>query len=148
MYPLPKPIANLEVRDWFWERVHGCKTPLEFICFMGLGFEAANLEHSARFAGWFREGGDEAGAKILDTVERDEVKHVAFGRKWFEKWTGEELRFDTWRAQLPAPLTPSVFRGLPLNRKAREQAGLPEHFLRDLETYSPADQALEARNRD
>lgn len=129
------------VRDWFWERATACQTPTDFVAFMGLGLEGANLEHSARFAAWFREAGDEAGAAVLDQVERDEIGHVAFARQWFERWTGAPLTLERWQAHLPPPLTPAVFRGQPLNREARRRAGLNEAFLDALDAAAPAHRA-------
>lgn len=117
------------VRDWFWRRVASCATPAEFVALQGLGLEGANLEHSARYARHFREFGDEAGARILDAVESDEIEHVAFSARWFARFTARPLDYDTWRASLPAPLTPALFQGRPLNRAARLRAGLDEAFL-------------------
>ena len=51
---------------------------------------------------------------------------------WFERLTGRPLDYDTWAAALPAPLTPSVLQGRPLNRAARLAAGLDEPFLERL----------------
>jgi uncharacterized ferritin-like protein (DUF455 family) len=124
------------VRDWFWERVPTCATALQFVSLMGLGVEAANLEHSARFAQDFADAGDHEGAAVQHTVERDEVRHVAFGRHWYERWAGD-LQFDAWRQQLPAPLSPLLMRALPLNVEARRSAGLNPDFLRDLALWEP-----------
>lgn len=123
----------LPVRDWFWERVPSSPTALDFVAFVGLGLEGANLEHSARFARWFHEHGDADGAAVLARVERDEIGHVAFAKRWFEQLSGRPLDFDAWSAHLPAPLTPMVLRGLPLNRDARRSAGLDDAFLARLE---------------
>jgi uncharacterized ferritin-like protein (DUF455 family) len=126
------------VRDWFWQRVPTCETPLQFVSLMGLGVEAANLEHASRFADDFEAHGDVEAAALQRLVERDEVSHVAFGRHWFEVWHGT-LAFETWRAQLPKPLSPLLMRGLPLNRGARGAAGLNEAFLDALAAWSPDD---------
>jgi uncharacterized ferritin-like protein (DUF455 family) len=125
--------GDFPVRDWFWERVGGVPDALGFVALLGLGLEGANLEHSARFARAFRAAGDEAGALVLERVEHDEVGHVAFARRWFERWTGAPLEYERWRATLPRPLTPAVLRGRPLNRAARARAGLDEAFLARLE---------------
>jgi uncharacterized ferritin-like protein (DUF455 family) len=130
--------GDFPVRDWFWERVPRVGDELAFVALLGLGLEGANLEHSARFAEWFRATGDEAGARILDRVGHDEIEHVAFARRWFERWTGSPLEYDRWRNVLPAPLTPAVLRGLPLNRAARARAGLDEIFLARLEAEPAA----------
>jgi hypothetical protein len=56
-----------------------------------------------RFAAEFRAAGDDAGARILEAVEQDEIAHVAFAARWFERFTGSALDYDAWRAALPAP---------------------------------------------
>lgn len=128
------------VRDWFWQRVPTCRTPLQFVALMGLGVESANLEHAARFADEFARNGDEEAAIVQRIVETDEISHVAFGRHWFEQWHGA-LEFEQWRAQLPHPLSPLLMRSLPLNREARRRAGLDERFLAALETWMPSDES-------
>jgi uncharacterized ferritin-like protein (DUF455 family) len=131
-------VGDFPVRDWFWERVASCEDAASFVALQGLGLEGANLEHSARFAASFRAAGDEEGARILEEVERDETAHVAFAVRWFERLTGEPLDYERWRDRLPAPLTPAVLRGLPLNRDARRRAGLDDAFLERLEAEPPA----------
>lgn len=117
------------VRDWFWQRVPTCKDPLAFVSLQGLGLEGANLEHTARYSTQLRAAGDERGAALLERVERDEIAHVAFAARWFERFSGAALDYDTWCAQLPAPLTPAVLQGRPLNLAARRRAGLGDEFL-------------------
>ena len=125
------------VRDWFWERMPACTEPAAFVSLQGLGLEGANLDHTVRFAAYFRAAGDEGGALILEQIERDETAHVAFAKKWFEHFTGAPLTFDAWRAKLPAPLTPSVLQSRPLNRSARMAAGLDAAFLDALAAAPP-----------
>jgi uncharacterized ferritin-like protein (DUF455 family) len=120
------------VRDWFWRRVGACADPAAFVALQGLGLEGANLEHSARYSRHFREFGDEVGARVLDAVEADEVQHVAFAARWFAQFTGAPLDYDRWRAALPAPLTPALLQGRPLNLESRKRAGLDDAFLQRL----------------
>ncbi|HHI78687.1 MAG TPA: DUF455 family protein [Planctomycetes bacterium] len=127
-------VGEFPVRDWFWERIPTCRTALSFVSLMGLGLEGANLDHAARFAGIFREHGDESGARVQEKVGRDEIRHVRFAAKWFRDFGGR-LDFDAWAGELPAPLTPRMLRGRPLNRGARGAAGLPPEFLDALEGY-------------
>jgi uncharacterized ferritin-like protein (DUF455 family) len=130
--------GDFPVRDWFWERVGGVRDALSFVALLGLGLEGANLEHCARFASQFRAAGDARGARILERIEQDEIGHVAFARRWFERWTGTPLDYERWRAALPSPLTPALLRGRPLNRAARARAGLDPAFLARLEAEPPA----------
>jgi uncharacterized ferritin-like protein (DUF455 family) len=126
-------VGAFPVRDWFWERVARVPDARAFVGLLGLGLEGANLEHSARFAACFRAAGDENGARILARIERDEIQHVAFARRWLERWMGAPLEYGRWRALLPAPLTPAVLRGRPLNRAARARAGFDGDFLARLD---------------
>ena len=135
--------GEFPIRDWFWDRLPACQTPRQFVACMGIGFEGGNLDHSARFADSFREAGDEAGAAIQERVGREEIGHVRFAAKWFREF-GQDTRvdFDDWVAELPAPLSPMVMRGMPLNLEWRERAGLDEAFLSALAEWQP-----EARGR-
>ena len=134
---LEAKIGDYPVRDWFWERVPECPTPAAFVALLGLGLEGANLEHSVRFAQSFRAAGDERGAQILEQVEHDEISHVAFAVKWFERFTGKPLDYDAFRESLPEPLTPAMLQGRPLNRRARQRAGQDETFLERLQAEPP-----------
>jgi uncharacterized ferritin-like protein (DUF455 family) len=130
-------LGGFAVRDWFWERIPACATPASFVATMGLGFESANLEHTASFAARFREAGDEEGARVQEVVGQEELAHVRFGAHWFDRFTGA-LDFESWRAALPAPLSPMLMRGRPLQRSARLRGGFSEDFLDRLDAWQPA----------
>jgi hypothetical protein len=55
---------------------------------------------------------------------------------WFRTFR-RSLNFDAWRLALPAPLTPMLMRGKPLQREARLRAGQSETFLDELEAWQP-----------
>lgn len=129
-------VGDFAVRDWFWSRIPTCADPASFVAVMGLGLESANLEHTASFAARFREAGDEEGARVQEVVGREEIAHVRFGVRWFEHFRAE-LAFDAWAAALPAPLTPLLMRGRPLQREARLRAGQNERFLDALDAWQP-----------
>jgi uncharacterized ferritin-like protein (DUF455 family) len=129
-------VGDFPVRDWFWSRVPAAATPAAFVATMGLGFEAANLDHTRRFAERFRGAGDEAGARLQETVAHEEIAHVAFAAHWFRQFEGE-LSFDTFCRALPEPLSPMVMRGEPIDRGARAAAGFDAAFLDELERWQP-----------
>jgi uncharacterized ferritin-like protein (DUF455 family) len=134
---LGSTIGEFGVRDWFWKRVPSCPSKLSFVAVMGMGLEAANLEYAADFAARFRSVGDEQGALIQERIAKEEVAHVSFGTRWFKRWTGG-CDFETWSAELPAPLSPWVMHGSPLAKGARQRAGMSDEFLAALEAYVPA----------
>ena len=129
-------VGDFAVRDWFWERILPCSAPISFVAAMGLGFESANLEHTATFAARFREAGDEEGARVQELVGREELAHVRFAVRWFGEFASV-LDFDRWREALPRPLSPLLMRGRPLQRDARLRAGFPEAFLDRLDAWQP-----------
>jgi len=129
-------VGDFPVRDWFWERLPACETPLSYVASMGIGFEGGNLDHSLRFAQAFRAVGDEAGARAQEQVGREEVAHVRFALKWFQSFAGE-FDFDSWTREIVAPLSPMVMRGSPLNVADRQAAGLDQAFVDRLKAWTP-----------
>lgn len=129
-------VGDFPVRDWFWERVPSCTTPGQFCALMGMGLEAANLEHAPTFAARFAAVGAERVAAHLHEVARDEVQHVRFGVRWFQHFVGP-VDFETWRKTLPPPLTPLLMRGKRLDVGARLEAGMSRRFVEELRTWNP-----------
>lgn len=127
--------GDFPVRDWFWERVPAAPTPAHFVAVLGVGFEGANLDHTARFAERFRAAGDEEGAKIQERVGAEEIPHVRFALRWLRRWANG-VDFAVWTGHLTPPLSPILMRGNPLNRESRRRAGLGEDFLDDLASWS------------
>ncbi|MCH2110155.1 MAG: ferritin-like domain-containing protein [Polyangiaceae bacterium] len=133
--------GDFEIRDWFWERVPSAQSPLQFIALVGMGLEAANLEHTERYATWFRAVGDQRGAELQEQVGREEVAHVRFATRWFRQWTGD-VNFEQWCASLPPPLTPLLMKGKELSKERRLKAEMPPAFLQALETWKPDPRSL------
>jgi uncharacterized ferritin-like protein (DUF455 family) len=129
-------LGDFAVRDWFWERVPTCATKLAFVSLMGMGLEAANLEHAPEFGARLRESGDHEAAAVQERIAREEIGHVRFGVFWFERWT-EGQSFEAWCAALPAPLSPLLMRGKSFDRNARLEAGMHEEFVTALERWQP-----------
>ncbi|QDU67782.1 DUF455 family protein [Engelhardtia mirabilis] len=127
-------IGEFPLRDWFWERVPSCATPAQFVSLMGVGLEGANLDHAEAWAQRLRSVGDEASAQVQERIGRDEIAHVRFAARWLERFEGA-ADFETWRGQLPAPLTPAVLRGKRLALAARSAAGLDRNFSQALDQW-------------
>ncbi len=127
-------IGDFAVRDWMWQRVSQCTSPVSFVALLGIGLEGANLDHAERFARRLRVAGDEKGACIQEQIAREEIAHVSFAAYWFKTWTGD-IDFETWRKHLPPDLTPLQFRGKHINQSERLKAKLPQSFLNDLQGW-------------
>lgn len=129
------------VRDWFWERVPQVATPAGFCAVMGMGFEAANLDHAARFETRFRAALDEDAAALEALVGEEEAGHVRFALHWFQRFVEGEAgsTFERWARLLPPPLSPMVMRGNPVARARRRRAGFDDAFLDALDAYEPCD---------
>lgn len=131
------------VRDWFWERVPAAPTARHFVAVMGVGFEGGNLDHAARFADRLRAVGDLRGAELVERVGEEEVPHVRFALRWFAALgpggAGDptEIDFHTWSDHLPAPLSPMLMQGRPIDVGARVRAGFPRPFVEDLARWAP-----------
>jgi uncharacterized ferritin-like protein (DUF455 family) len=131
-------IGDFPVRDWFWKRVPSCNTKLEFVALMGMGFEAANLEHAPFFGGLLLAAGDSEASALQELIAREELGHVRFAVHWFEVWTRSQ-DFDVWCAALPPPLSPLTLRGKHFDREARLRAGMNEAFVDALERWQVTD---------
>jgi uncharacterized ferritin-like protein (DUF455 family) len=123
--------GDFPVRDWFWERVPKSPSAAHFVAVLGMGLEGANLDHAARFAERFRAIGDEAGASMQEVIGAEEVPHVRFALRWFERFT-KSAEFAAWTEHLPPPLSPLLMRGAPMNRASRRRSGFSEAFLDEL----------------
>lgn len=127
-------IGDFAIRDWFWKRVPLCASKLEFVALMGMGLEAANLEHAPFFGERLARAGDEVARELQEMIAREEIGHVRFAVHWFETWTCGQS-FDAWCAALPKPLSPLLMRGKHFNREARLRAGMQEAFIAALERW-------------
>jgi uncharacterized ferritin-like protein (DUF455 family) len=132
--------GSFPVRDWFWERVPQVTTPAAFVAVMGMGFEAGNLDHAARFTHRLRAAGDATGAELQARIGLEELEHVRFGIHWWNEFRGS-IRFDDWAEHLPSPLSPWVMKGRPVARTARADAGFPSPFVDALEAYHPCERS-------
>ncbi len=134
---LGHPYGAFPVRDWFWERAPSIATPVSFCAFVGLGLESANLDHARRFEAELRAAGDPSAADLTVAIGREEIAHVRFAVRWFTR-LGEPLDLEAFVRALPPPLSPILFRGRPLDRDARREAGWPDAAMDALERWQPA----------
>ncbi|HEU0032341.1 MAG TPA: DUF455 family protein [Kofleriaceae bacterium] len=125
-----------KVTGHFWNKIDHLTGPLEFVCAMGLTFEAANLDFAGDYAEAARAAGDPATAEVLDQVHADEIAHVHFGWVWLCKLAPEGDRWQAYVAHVHPPLGPHRARGARFDREARVRAGFDDAFIAELETVT------------
>ncbi len=97
-----------------------------------LVLEARGLDVSPAMIASLEAAGDMSSAAVLGVIYRDEIRHVAYGAKWFRYLAERD-------GQAPEPLFQSLvrqnFRGPikpPFNDRARAEAGLTPGFYKPL----------------
>lgn len=129
--------GDVPVSDFFWRCLADMSGPLDFVAGMSLTFEQANLDFARYYADRFREVGDTDTATLLDRVLADEIRHVAHGRVWLERWAPDaETLFERHRAALPGPLTLRRARGPVFCASERRAAGLPADYVEELRVHN------------
>lgn len=130
--------GQFPVTGHFWNQIDAIRTPLEFVCAMGLTFENANLDFAQDYAVAARAAGDHATAAVLDQVHTDEIRHVRFAWQWLRKLAPDQPAWEVYLASIARPLGPERARGKRFDRASRLAAGIDEAFVAELE-------AIEAR---
>jgi uncharacterized ferritin-like protein (DUF455 family) len=122
------------VTGHFWNQLDAMRTPLGFLCAMGLTFENANLD----FAGDYREAaigaGDLETAEALAVVHADEERHVRFAYRWVCRLApAGSSPWQTYLDTIRFPLGPGRARGRRFDVESRRRAGLDDEFIAELE---------------
>ena len=125
--------GDLPAHDGLWEAA--AATAHDFLARLAvvpLVLEARGLDVTPEMIGRLERAGDHDSAAILDRIYRDEIRHVAAGRRWFE-WLCERRGREPRQAF--HALVRRHFTGAlkpPFNRRAREEAGFPSAYYEDL----------------
>jgi uncharacterized ferritin-like protein (DUF455 family) len=125
--------GDLPAHDGLWEAAaETAHDLLARLAVVPLVLEARALDVTPATVAQLRQIGDEATASVLETVAREEVRHVAAGRRWFDHACAV-------RGLSPVAtyheLVRRHFRGAlrpPFNVAARAEAGLPPEFYEPL----------------
>ncbi len=116
--------GDLPAHDGLWESARDTQHDLAArLAVVPMVLEARGLDVTPAMIAKLRRVGDHESGKVLDVIYRDEIGHVADGRRWFEYVCGEQglAPETTWRA-----LVSRYFKGKlkpPFNEGARRAAG-------------------------
>jgi uncharacterized ferritin-like protein (DUF455 family) len=117
--------GSLPVHDGLWEAAHEARHDVAArLAVVPMVLEARGLDVTPATLRRVRAAGDESGARILERILDDEIRHVAIGTRHFHEAcrTRDEIPQKTWRN-----LVRKHFRGdlkPPFNDSARHAAGL------------------------
>jgi uncharacterized ferritin-like protein (DUF455 family) len=130
--------GDLPAHDGLWESAQATALDLAArLAVVPLVLEARGLDVTPAMAEKLRKASDDASADALDVIYRDEIGHVAIGRRWFAfvcAARGMEPAAH-WQA-----LVRRHFRGTlkpPFNADGRDAAGLPVGWYQPLATTQP-----------
>ncbi len=129
--------GDFGVNQFFWKALSGIGSPMDYVTWLSLTFEQANLDFALYYKNLFGKIGDEKTAQALTIIYEDEINHVENGLRWFNEWKEPEL--DDWEAyqkHLPPTLSPVRAKGPIFDKKARQKIGFSQHFIEELELYS------------
>jgi uncharacterized ferritin-like protein (DUF455 family) len=125
--------GDLPAHDGLWQAAEATAHDLlARLAVVPLVLEARGLDVTPVMIASLDKAGDAASADVLRIIYRDEIGHVAIGRRWFDA-------ICTERGLAPETSWPDLvrrhFKGQlkrPFNTAAREQAGLPAGFYEEL----------------
>tara|TARA_R110002072_G_scaffold534_3_gene3667 strand:+ start:37764 stop:38576 length:813 start_codon:yes stop_codon:yes gene_type:complete len=127
--------GDLPVNSFFWEYMPAVKSFEEFYALMALTFEQANLDFASYYRSIFNEIEDFESAKIMDTVYKDEISHVARGVKYIKSKIKDQSLFEYYQELLPDKISPSRGKGITFDFEGRQLAGLDHDFINSLDSY-------------
>jgi uncharacterized ferritin-like protein (DUF455 family) len=121
--------GDLSAHDGLWQAAHETRHDLlARLAIVPLVLEARGLDVTPAIIARFERLGEDDSAAVLRVIYRDEIGHVAAGRRWFE-WVCERRGLapvETWRA-----LVRRHFKGAlkpPFNDEARAAAGFSAKY--------------------
>jgi uncharacterized ferritin-like protein (DUF455 family) len=121
----------------FWRQIERMQTLERFTAVLSLSFEGANLDFTQIYSRAFRFHGDIETANIMDTVYRDEIKHVKRGYSYFKKLVPENgSEWETFQSLLEFPFTPRRAKGYKYFPDTRRKVGFSEEFIQKLGDFS------------
>jgi uncharacterized ferritin-like protein (DUF455 family) len=125
--------GDLPAHDGLWQAAEETAHDLlARLAIVPLVLEARGLDVTPATLADLRRAGDEPSAAILEIIYRDEIGHVAIGKRWFDFFAAQT-------GQDPAALWQGLvrrhFRGRlkpPFNTSARDEAGFSAAFYAPL----------------
>lgn len=133
MRALGVELGERPLSGFFWRAMSGLETPAAFVAHLSMTFEQANLDFASHYARAFEQLGDHETSEVLQTVLDDEIGHVAFGVRWFERWRDDDVPlFEAHRDALEPPLQIVRAKAATFEDAPRRAAGLSSAYIERL----------------
>lgn len=119
----------------FWASTGYLYNVQNFISFMNLTLEQANLDFAPMYHHSFARHGDFASAKVMETILLDEIGHVRLGMHWLKRLYPHQQEPEllaTWKSSLPQGVGPERSFGFVCYVEPRLKAGLPYSWIEDI----------------
>ncbi len=133
MRDLGAEYGDLPAHDGLWQSAQATAHSLTArLAVVPLVLEARGLDVTPGMIKKLRRSGDDPSADVLEVIYRDEISHVAAGRRWFDFACALEGKepVATWQSLVAAHHTAGV--KAPVNTDGREAAGFPRHYYEPL----------------
>lgn len=126
--------GDLELYKHFWTHTPSIITPLHYVSLMSLTFEMANLDFAPYFGKAFNKHEDFESEALMKRIFTDEISHVHFGYKWFQRFKEENplSEWQTWVNALPPNVAPKRAKGAIFSEEPRIKSGLSQEWVKNL----------------
>lgn len=131
-------LGDFPVTGHFWNKLGAVREPLAFVATLGLTFENANLDFSLEYAAAAAAAGDHATAAVLETVHREEIRHVKLAYRWLTALKpATQSPLAAYTEHVAWPLSLARARGKVLHVPSRIAAGLDPELIAALAAAHP-----------
>ncbi|MGO1118044.1 ferritin-like domain-containing protein [Rhodovibrionaceae bacterium A322] len=121
--------GDLPAHDGLWQAAEvTAHDLLARLAVVPMVLEARGVDITPKTIDRLKSFGDKESAAALEVIYKDEITHVAAGRRWFE-WSCQEQKIDP--VQTFQELVRKYFKGQikpPFNEEGRLEAGFPPHY--------------------
>ncbi len=125
--------GDLAAHEGLWQAAQATAHDLAArLAVVPLVLEARGLDVTPAMIGKLRGAGDAASAEVLEVIYRDEIGHVAVGKRWFDFACARKGRVPATAWQ---DYVRRYFKGnvkAPVNEEARMAAGFPARYYAPL----------------
>lgn len=127
--------GELSLNDYFWKMISKMDCPEQYLAWMSMTFEQANLDFSRHYQDLFYQLDDRETHSLMKVVYEDEIGHLGGGIRWFKQFTQTKDLWKTWSHYMRGHINIVRAKGKPFDVEGRKLAGLDEQFIQKIWVY-------------